>query len=74
VTRAQPNRKPCEAGSIRNCIEQGIIPSAPVRLAGNVRAWPVAEANAIIAAARGERILPRPRRPVSEASFSLVSG
>lgn len=38
--------------------DQGTIPPALVRLAGNVRAWPVAEANAIIAAARGERILP----------------
>ena len=47
--------------SIRNCIEQGIVPPAPVRLAGNVRAWPVAEANAIIAAAGAERILSKPR-------------
>jgi hypothetical protein len=46
-----------KTGSIRNCIEQGTIPPALVRLAGNVRAWPVAEANAIIAAARSERIL-----------------
>lgn len=52
-----------KTGSIRNCIEQGSIPPALVRLAGNVRAWPVAEANAIIAAARGERILSKPRRP-----------
>ena len=46
---------------------------APVRLAGNVRAWPVAEANAIIAAAGAERILSKPRRPVSETSFSLLA-
>jgi hypothetical protein len=62
-----------KTGSIRNCIEQGTIPPALVRLAGNVRAWPVAEANAIIAAARGERILPEPRRPVPEASFCLLA-
>ncbi len=62
-----------KTGSIRNCIEQGTIPPALVRLAGNVRAWPVAEANAIIAAARGERILSNPRRPVSEANFSLLA-
>lgn len=59
-------------GSIRNCIEQGTIPPALVRLAGNVRAWPVAEANAIIAAARGERILSKPRRPYRN-SFSLLA-
>ncbi len=59
--------------SIRNCIEQGIIPPAPVRLAGNVRAWAVAEANAIIAAARGERILSKPRRPISKTNFSLLA-
>jgi len=41
-------------------------------LAGNVRAWPVAEANAIVAA-RGERILSKPRRPISETSFSLLA-
>jgi hypothetical protein len=62
-----------ETHSIRNCIEQGTIPPAPVRLAGNVRAWPVAEANAIIAAARGERILSKPRRPISETNFSLLA-
>jgi hypothetical protein len=38
-----------------------------------VRAWPVAEANAIIAAARGERVLPEPRWPVSGTSFSLLA-
>jgi hypothetical protein len=38
-----------------------------------VRAWPVAEANAIIVAARGERILPKPRRPKSETNFSLLA-
>jgi hypothetical protein len=38
-----------------------------------VRAWRVAEANAIIAAARGERILPKPRRPYRETSFSLLA-
>jgi hypothetical protein len=43
-------------------------------MAGNVRAWPVAEANAIIVAARGERILSKPRRPVSETSFSMLPG
>jgi hypothetical protein len=73
VTRAQPNRKPRKTHSTRNCIEQGIIPPAPVRLAGNVRAWPVAEASAIIAAARGERILSKPRRPISETNFSLFA-
>ena len=62
-----------KTGSIRNCIEQGTIPPALVRLAGNVRAWPVAEANAIIAAARGERILSKPRRPISETSFSMLA-
>jgi hypothetical protein len=48
-------------------------PPAPVRLAGNVRAWPVAEANAIIAAASGERMLPKPRRPISETNLSLLA-
>jgi hypothetical protein len=38
-----------------------------------VRARRVAEANAIIAAARGERIQPKPRRPVSETSFSILA-
>jgi len=38
-----------------------------------VRAWPVAEANAIIVAARGERILSKPRRPISETSFSVLA-
>jgi hypothetical protein len=38
-----------------------------------VRAWPVAEANAIIAAAGAERILSKPRRPVSETNFSLLA-
>jgi hypothetical protein len=38
-----------------------------------VRAWPVAEANAIIAAARSEGILPKPRRPISETNFSLIA-
>ena len=52
-----------KTGSIRNCVEPGTIPPALVRLPGNVRAWPVAEANAIIAAARGERIGSKPRRP-----------
>ena len=54
-------------------MEQGIISPAPVRLAGNVRAWPVAEANAIIVAAYGERILSKPRRPISETSFSMLA-
>ena len=62
-----------KTGSIRNCIEQGTIPPALVRLAGNVRAWPVAEANAIIAAARGGRILSKPRRPYPETNFSLLA-
>ena len=39
----------------------------------NVRAWPVAEANAIIAAAGAERILSKPRRPISETNFSLFA-
>jgi hypothetical protein len=38
-----------------------------------VRAWPVAEANAIIAAARSEGILSKPRRPISETNFSLIA-
>jgi hypothetical protein len=38
-----------------------------------VRAWPVAEANAIIAAARSERILSKPRRPITETNFSLLA-
>ena len=42
-----------------------------IRLAGNVRAWPAAEAEAIVAAARRERILSKPRRPISETNFSL---
>jgi hypothetical protein len=43
------------------------------RLAGNGRAWPVAEASAIIVAARGERFLSKPPRPISEASFSMLA-
>jgi hypothetical protein len=62
-----------KTGSIRNCIEQGTIRPALVRLVGNVRAWPVAEANAIIAAARSERILSKPRRPIWETNFSLLA-
>jgi hypothetical protein len=73
VTRAEPNREAPQGRQHRNCIERGTIPPAPVRLAGNVRAWPVAEANAIIVAARGERILSKPRRPKSETSFSLLA-
>jgi hypothetical protein len=38
-----------------------------------VHAWPAAEANAIIAAARGERMLSKPRRPISETNFSLLA-
>jgi hypothetical protein len=62
-----------KTGSIRNCIEQGTIPPALVRLAGNVRAWPVAEANAIIAAARGERIPVETASAISETNFSLLA-
>lgn len=62
-----------KTGSIRNCIEQGTIPPALVRLAGNVRAWPVAEANAIIAAARGERIPVETAPAISETNFSLLA-
>jgi hypothetical protein len=58
--------------SIRNLIEQGIVPPPPVRLADNVRAWPAAEANAIADAARRERILSKPRRPISETNFSVL--
>ena len=47
----------------REMRDHGTIPPTLVQLAGNVRAWPVAEADAIIAVARGERILPEPRRP-----------
>jgi hypothetical protein len=39
-----------------------------------VRAWRVAEANAIIAAARGERILSKPRRLISETSSPCSPG
>ena len=53
---------------------EGTIPSALVRLAGNVRAWPVAEANAIIAAARGERILSKPRRPYRKPTSPCSPG
>jgi hypothetical protein len=63
-----------KTGSIRSCIEQGTIPPALVRLAGNVRAWPVAEANAIIAAARGERILSKPRRPYRKPTSPCSPG
>ena len=62
-----------KTGSIRDYIEQGTIPPALVRLAGNVRDWPVAEANAIIAAARGESIPSKPRRPISETKFPLLA-
>jgi hypothetical protein len=36
-----------------------------------VRAWPAAEAEAIVAAARRERFLSKPRRPIPETNFSL---
>jgi hypothetical protein len=58
--------------SIRNWIEHGTIPPVPIRLAGNVRAWPAAEAAAIVAAARRERILSKPRRPIGESNFSIL--
>lgn len=51
----------------------GDFPPALVRLAGNVRAWRVTEANAIIAAARGERILSKPHRPIPETNFSALA-
>jgi hypothetical protein len=38
-----------------------------------VRAWAVAAANAIVAAAGGERILSKPRRPISETNLSLLA-
>lgn len=57
--------------AIRNWIEQGTIPPAPIRLGHGVRAWPAAEAAAIVTAARRERILSKPRRPISETNFSL---
>jgi hypothetical protein len=60
--------------AIRNWIELGVIPPAPIRLAGNVRAWPAAEAEAIVAAARRERILSKPRRPISETNFPCALG
>jgi hypothetical protein len=50
-----------KTGSIRNCIEQGTIPSALVRLAGNVRAWPVG-------GQRDHRRRPRRAHPVETAS------
>ena len=61
-----------KADSIRSWIEHGIIPPAPIRLAGNVRAWPAAEAAAIVAAARREHILSKPRRPIGESNFSIL--
>ena len=60
-----------KADSIRNWIEHGTIPPAPIRVAGNVRAWPAAEAAAIVTAARREHILSKPRRPISETNFSV---
>lgn len=43
--------------AIRNWIELEIIPPAPIRLKRGVRAWPAAEADAIVAAARREKII-----------------
>jgi hypothetical protein len=43
--------------AIRNWIELGVIPPAPIRLKRGVRAWPAAEADAIVAAARHEGII-----------------
>ena len=62
--------------AIRNWIELGVIPPAPIRLAGNVPAWPAAEAEAeaIVAAARRERILSKPRRPISEPTSPCALG
>ena len=48
--------------------------SDPVRLARNVHAWPAAEANAIIAAARGERMLSKPRRPYRKPTSPCSPG
>jgi hypothetical protein len=61
-----------KTGSIRNCTEQGT--TRPPRFGWPTTcARPVAEANAIIAAARGERILSTPRRPISETNFCLLA-
>ena len=46
-------------------MEQGIISPAPVRLAGNVRAWPVSEANA------DHRRRPRRAHPVETAAAHI---
>jgi hypothetical protein len=69
ATEPQSPARPTASGTASS----GASSPAAVRLAGSVRAWPVAEANAIIAAARGERMLPKPRRPVSEANLSLLA-
>ena len=61
-----------KADSIRNWIEHGTIPPAPIRLAVNVRAWPAAEAAAIVAAARRVHILSKPGRPIGESNFSIL--
>jgi hypothetical protein len=61
-------------GQLAGMADPMTIPPAPVRRAGRVRAWPAAEPNAIVAAARGECILVIPRRPVSKANFSARVG
>jgi predicted DNA-binding transcriptional regulator AlpA len=58
--------------SVRNYIENGTIPPAPMRLGHNVRAWSAAEADAIVIAARHEHLLSKPRPKISETNFSIL--
>jgi hypothetical protein len=73
VTLAQPNHKASQDRQHQEVHRAGHHLVRAGSAGGNVRAWPVAEANAIIVAARGERILSKPRRPISETSFSMLA-
>jgi hypothetical protein len=70
--------------SIRNWIENGVVPDAPQRTAGKQytsglgtttttsrRLWPAAEAAELVKIAAQEHILSKPRRPISTTDFSL---
>lgn len=73
-----------KADSIRNWIDQGIIPDAPLRSPGKAtftgglgiattsakRLWPAAEADELVRIAAQERILSKPRQPIGSTNFS----
>jgi hypothetical protein len=73
VTRARPNRKASQNRQHQELHRTGHH-LARAGSAGRQRARLARRGGQrIIAAARGERILSKPRRPISEASFSLLA-